>query len=65
MYYTVIEDRSFSNVRRWVYTGMESNTKDGLLEKTIFAFPQYENLKVIECEGEMVNDSWNMENIPF
>jgi hypothetical protein len=65
MYYTVIEDRSFPGTRRWVYTGMESKTKEGLIERAKYAFPQYENLKVIECEGEMIDAGWDVNNLPF
>ncbi|MFZ3132858.1 MAG: hypothetical protein WA125_17570 [Desulfosporosinus sp.] len=48
MYYTVVEDRHGN----YVYTGMDADLKDGLLDRTKDAFPQYNNLKVIKRPGE-------------
>lgn len=50
MYYTVVEER-FEGC--YVYTGLNSEIKDGLLECAIQAFPQYKNLKIIEKEGSI------------
>lgn len=49
MYYTVVEDR-YGN---FVYTGMSSSVKDGLLDRAKDDFPQYSSLKIVERPGEM------------
>lgn len=52
MYYTVVDARDGDNPRRFVYTGLCSDNKEGLLEKGRECFPQYSNLKVVQMPGE-------------
>ena len=60
MYFTVIEKRQTGII----YTGMSNVKKEGLLERAKKAFPQYNNLQVIEKEGELTQLDLNWK-LPF
>jgi hypothetical protein len=54
MYYEVCQvNWEFQGKRGLIYLGMQNKIKEGLLERAKECFPQYHNLEVIECEGEI------------